>query len=353
MNLPRARRWTRGTVACALSGLAAACAFPTEAPIIEQHWNVPGESTTIGVGEMLPASVSIADGAFAVTVDAPAAVTRTLYQDCGTCAQNDGQTIPKPAFTAVASSSTTLPADVAGVLLSAGAITVTISNRYAFDPLHPAAGVNGTITLRVTNGTTTLGTTTISGANAVLPSNGTLNVAVGLNGSISGSQPITVNVELDSPAGDPATMTASQNILVTPAVVGVRATNAAVRVSDRVVSTTSELDLSDIDDAITQRLDSAAIRLAVTNPFEVSGTLTATLEAPGVAPVTRTIQVAANTENSAQLLRYTASEITPFFGRAVTLRVSGPVSAASVVAVSPSEVVSIASRLNLYVALGR
>jgi hypothetical protein len=353
MQASRARRWVRGTVSCALAGLAAACAFPTDAPIFEQHWNVPGESTTIGVGEMLPSTVSVDNGAFAVAIDAPAPVTRTLYQDCAACAASDGQTIAKPAFTAVATSTTSLPTDVAGALLSASAVSVTIRNEYAFDPLRPAAGVTGTLTLRVTNGATVLGTTTVTGATSALAPDGTLTVDVPITGAVSRANPITVQVELESPVGDPATMTAAQRILVSPVVAGVRASSAAVEITDQVVSTTSEVDLSDIDEAITQRLDSAAIRLTLTNPFEVAGTLTATLEAPGQAPLARTIELGANATGSTQFLRYTASEIRTFFGHTVTLRVSGPVGAAAPVAVSPTEAVSVASRLDLFVALGR
>jgi len=354
MNRPRARRWARGTAACALTALAAgACAFPTEAPIVEQRWNVPAKSTEISVAELLPASVGIQGNEFTIAVDAPAVVTRTLYQDCADCAAGDGTTIAKPTFTAVASSSTNLPSDVASATLTGGAVTVAIRNDYAFDPLRPATGVTGTITLRVSNGATVLGTATANGVLNSLPTGGTLNLAVPLIGAVQSGLPITVRVEISSPAGDPVHMSSTQRIVVTPTVIGVRTGAAAVRVVNRHVATTSEIDLSDVDDAITQRLDSAAIRLSLTNPFAVAGTLTATLEAPGMAPLTRPVALTANASSSEQVLRYTAEQIRPYFGHKVTLRVQGNVNAGTPVTVTPAQAVAIASRLDLHVAFGR
>lgn len=350
---PRVRRWTRGTVACALTLAAAACAFPTEAPILEQRWNVPAESTEIGVAELLPASVTIQNGLFAVAVPAPAAVTRGLYQDCQACAAADGQTIAKPAFTAVATSTTRLPAELASATLTSGTVRVNVTNQYAFDPMNPAPGTRGSIIVEVLNAGNTLGSVTFDGAAWPLPPGQTRGLDVDITGAVSGADPVIISVRLTSPAGSPAQMSSTQRIVVEGAVVGVRTTAAKVDVTARQINSTSELDLSDVDDELTQRLDSAAIRLSVTNPFAVAGTLTATLETASGMSITRQVQLAANAQNSLQVLRYTASEIKPFFGQVVTLRIAGPVNAAAPVTVTPTQSVSLASRLDLFVSFGR
>lgn len=353
-KLPSVRRRTWGTVGCALSALALqACELPTESPIIEQHWNVPSDSSTMSVGSLLPDAVTVDGEVFVVDVADPAAETRTLYQDCATCAAADGTTIPKPAFTATSVTTSEMPAGLTSAPLETGAVNIVLRNQYAFDPIRPAPGVTGTITVQVTNGATLLGTSTIDGTTIALPAGGALNIAVGLNGTVDASSPITVTVEVDSPEGDPAGMTAEQHIVVTPAIVGVTTRSATIEVVNRVVETVSELDLSDLDESFAEKVDSAAIRLSLTNPFPVSGTLTLSLEPVGGTPVTRTITLAPNAVNLGQAVRFAAHEIRPLFGAASTLRISGPVSASAPVTVTPGQLVSIGSRLDLFLALGR
>lgn len=354
LSSPRRSRRTAAGLALVTGSLAAgACSFPTDAPILEQRWNVPVQSTTIGVAELLPGNVSVSGNAFTITVAAPAPITRTLYQDCPACAAANGATIPKPAFTASTATTTSVPSDIAGATLTGGLLTIQVRNGYAFDPLRPAAGANGSLTVRVTNGSTTLGATTVSGATHSLAPGATLGITVPLSGAITGAQPVTVTVEVSSPAGDPVTMTANQSITVTPSITGLTVASAQVRVNARRVTTETELDLSDIDEELADAVDSAWVRLSITNPFAVSGTLAVTFEAPGEQSLTRDVQLVASTTANEQVVRLSGDELRRFIGHEVTLTIAGDVSATAPVTVTPAQAVAVASRLDLFVSLGR
>ena len=65
--------------------------IPTEAPVVVQHWVVPMDETAVGVEELLPSSVVIQEGNFAIDVS-PASVSASLNELCGECGPLDGIT---------------------------------------------------------------------------------------------------------------------------------------------------------------------------------------------------------------------------------------------------------------------
>ena len=74
-----------------LSVALAACDVPTEAPLIDNRWVLPSESTEIEVMDFLPEGVTLSpDGqAFLVTVTGRTQTT-TLGEVCTECTQVNG-----------------------------------------------------------------------------------------------------------------------------------------------------------------------------------------------------------------------------------------------------------------------
>src|SRR6185503_11762771 len=153
----------------ALLGVAG-CEVPTALPKYDMVWNVPSQSTTIAVNNFLPTGVSLTadSAAFQVTTSpSTTTITRTLGQDCASCAASDGLIIPKPAFTGGGTATVNLPAGVTSATLVRDTLAVTIQNNFNFDPLRPSAAPGsstGTMKIAVTSGAATLGSITIDGA---------------------------------------------------------------------------------------------------------------------------------------------------------------------------------------------
>src|ERR1700737_1732242 len=95
---PKMRRPEVGILALAM--LASACAIPTEAPSWETLLNVPlpdKGKLNLSVALFLAAGVTADTVAniFTVSVGSPAPITRTLGQDCASCAPVNGTTAPQ------------------------------------------------------------------------------------------------------------------------------------------------------------------------------------------------------------------------------------------------------------------
>src|SRR5689334_15650453 len=94
----------RRSLSVALLAALSACELPTKLPIWNQTWLIPGDSASLGVSQLLPASGSITMSSvarqpvFALTVAAPASYSQTLGQISSACAAANGTTVPKPAF---------------------------------------------------------------------------------------------------------------------------------------------------------------------------------------------------------------------------------------------------------------
>jgi hypothetical protein len=347
----RSRIHPRGptaTLGIALLVLASACELPTSVPRIEQRWVVPAQSTTIAVADLLPAGVEILPDSSAFSlVLGTSVMTRLLKDDCATCAASNGTTIPKPAFSGTSSANMLLPADLASATLSGGAMQVTISNHYNFDPLRPSATARGYFVVTVSTGGTIIGKDSIDGATTAMPSGFTpLIRTIPFSGTLGASAPIAITATLSSPAGDPVTINANSDFIVSATSVNLRFPSAALAVSNRQISSTSTLDLSDIDESIRKRVDAGALQLDVDNPFNVAGTLTLQFSPSGGQPISKSVALVSGTSHP--VIPFTQAELQPLLGHTVTLTLSGPVSSTGgAVVVSPKQAVVVTTRLDI------
>ena len=295
-----------------------ACDIPTSAPSWDTRWVVPADSISLSVDSLLPASVrtTTAAGAGAFQLSLPdVTFDRTLEQICPACAALDGFTAPAPAFTTSFSGTVLLPAEVISARVLDGSVVVTLTNTLGFDPLRPSAGgARGTVTITARSGSTTLATATIDGATTALPSGTsvtrTLSIAAG---TVSG--PIVVVVDVVSPQGDPAAINSAGGISVVARPVAVRLGEARIALANqRFAAADDTIDLSGLDSAVTERVQSGALRLHVSNPFQVRGTFAITIRT-ATTTITKPLTVAEG--ESDVRVEFTRAEIQSIAGQEV------------------------------------
>ena len=343
--------------------VATACDMPTKLPSWDQTWLIPGDSTTVSVSELLPStgevSVSTLNGqkVFALNVASPANFTRSLGQVCSACAAANGATVPKPAFTLVDSTSTTLPNNLVAATVIAGGFDYTITNGFSFDPIKPsAAGAPyGYFVIRIMNGTTLVGQDSVNGASVAMGKNGaTLQRSVPLNlggGSltVSSASPLKVYLTLNSPAGDPVTINTSQSFSVSITPSGIAASQAQVNVTNQTVNAAqTTIDLSSVSDAaLINRVQGGTLHLTIDSPFGVQGTLTATFGVPGGQPIVKSIPLTTAAQQSPDV-SLTATELRSLLGHTANLSVSGTVNAPSgSVTITPTQVLKVNSTFEI------
>lgn len=320
----------------------AGCEFPTELPKWNTTWIVPGETTTISVNDLLPASVTASGNTFAAVLQ-PSSFSRTLGEMCGTvCTLASGLTLPKPAFTTTFQTSFALPSDVVSATLASGQLQFQLFQDFGFDPIRPSAMTRGTITLTLSTPAGQIAQDVISGQSTAFPSGSTLTRTIPVNpATVTG--PLTLRVEIDSPAGDPARIDPNSRLTFTPQV---RLSEAVVRVNNRTLNGERvELEL-DVDRELTDRAVGGALLLDVENPFQVTGNLRLTLEGPGTR-IEKTVTLRPG--NNPARVDFSEQEIRSILSDdSIDLRVSGTVSAPSGgVTIRPGQVVTIRSRLEL------
>jgi hypothetical protein len=329
-----------------LLALLGARDIPTAVPQVEQRWIVPAPSTTIAASSLLPAGVSILpdSSGFAVTLQ-PITITRALSQDCSSCAAANGTTVAKPAFTVSASASTPLPSGLDTAIIAAGSLQVVVKNNYTFDPLRPSATSFGYAVVMITENGSIIGRDSVNGATVALPAGATLSRSIPLSGIVSAGQPVKVQVTLFSPAGDPVQMDASRTLVVTATPAGIQVTNPWIFVNAQQVISNNALDLSGIDAAITKRVDAGTLLLDVSNPFGVTGALTVQLSAASVPTITKSLALTSGVSHPS--IAFTQAEIQQLLGRNLTLTMSGPLSSAGAIPVTPREAVVVTTDLDL------
>jgi hypothetical protein len=325
--------------------LLAACDIPSGLPNWDTTWNVPSQSLSVGVGQVLPGGVSIApDGsAFLVSI-APVTFSERLGDDCAECNVLAGLTAPKPAFQARSSASAALPGDVQGGALAAGGrIDVRVTNGTRFDPLRPGAGRFGWATIVVRNGTTVLARDSVHGSTTALPAGGQLLRTLTL-GAATVTGAVSVDVVLDSPAGDAVAIdpSATFGVVATPS--PLRVTQATVMVRGANVSQSTSADL-DVSTSIADRVQSGRLLLAVKDPFAVGGRLAVRLSTPQGAVVTKALDVTGGDKGYA--LDFTRDELRSLLGHSVTIAFTGAVSRAGALTVTPAQTLAIATRFEL------
>lgn len=342
---------SRALLAVSTVVLATACEYPTSAPVWDMRWNVPVAGTSISVGELLPQGVTIApqNAAFLVSVN-PVSISRTLSQDCAQCAAISGSTAPKPAFTVDQRSAAALPGDLVSAVVSGGGINIAINHSFTFDPIRVSStpgATQGSLQIVVRSAGVIVGQRRLSGDTATLAPGVTRSFIVPLvAGSTLGST-VEVQAILVSPAGDAVPMDASRQFMVTATPQGLAVSNADVRILARNISSSTELDLTDVEADVAQRLISGNMILQVNNPFAISGNMTMTIAGQGVNLVrTFTLQPLRNTVT----LGFSKAELESLFGKLLTVTVSGPISGTvtgNIVRVTPAQVIDIDTRMDI------
>lgn len=335
-----------------------ACGLPTEvpkAPLLDVRWVVPTQSSRITVSSLLPNGVTIVPDSSGFTVAIPnSTVTRTLSQDCSACVATNGLTAPKPAFVALASVSSSLPAEITSAALVGGALQVVMSHNYTFDPLRPNAapsGAKGYAVITVSNGTNVIGKDSIDGATTAFSPNTTVTRSIPLTGAITGTSPLTASVVVNSPQGDPVVIDASRTLSATSSAVGLKVASANVTVVGRQFNSTASIDLSGIDSTVTNHVQSGALLLTLVNPFAVTSTLTVKFSPQGGPTITRTVPLAAG--NSTVRIDFNAVELKSLLGHNVALAYTGAVTATTAsVTISPRQAVVITTRLDIALQVG-
>ena len=352
-------RLVRLGLGCALLATLAACEYPTVAPRWQTQWQVPAESASLSVKSFLPTGVTVnpAGTAFIVAVPAPAPIGTTLGAICG-AACSAAATVPIPVFSNVGSpisGSVVLPATTSSVTISSGAIDVTVTNNFGFDPLRPAGGGFGSVRFKLTAGAGafTVADTTIGGAIGAMPPGVPTTFRIQLrSGTVPGGT-FGYQVTVTCPgSATTATIAPAQSFSVAPTVVGgsIALSKATVQlVNQSVADSSPAFDLTNSKISV-NALQSVGTVLRISNPFQVSAGFSLTLTAPGVAPVSKVLLItpAANDSTPASstvTVSFTPAEFAPFLGKAgVRLKYSGNVTGAApgnTVGVRPSHVLGI------------
>jgi hypothetical protein len=339
-------RSIRATLALAGLAVLTACDVPTEAPILEQRWILAVDNSTIAVSEFLPSGVTLSGNNFAVSVGA-STTSKSLGDLCTACVALNGLNAPVPAFDGSLTLSQTLPADVSQATLVSGSALIAIQNGFGFDPL--AGG--GSFTVRVYDGQggRQLGETVFAAPMATGTTvTRTLTLATGSIGAT-----LYVDAVLSSPGGQTAIINTGQRLTITATPSPILVSSARVNVANRAVSVAPvDLDVADIDDAISKKIQNGGIILDITNPFGVGVTAQLDITYPG-GKITKALNVGSGATSTATL-SYSGDELRSFLGKSgVRLTGSGTVSSsAGYITVTPGQQVFIKAKIDLTLRIG-
>jgi hypothetical protein len=291
---------------------------------------------------------------FSVDVTNPGSYSRSLGQLCSACAAANGATVPKPAFSLNDSTGTTLPSDLVAATVISGGFTYTITNGFSFDPIRPnAAGAPyGYFVIRIMNGSTVVGQDSVDGATIAMGKNGaTLQRTVPLNLplSVTGAKPLEMYLTLDSPAGDPVTINASETFSVSITASPIAASQAQINIANQTINAAqTTIDLSSVSGAaLINRVQGGTLHLTIASPFGVQGTLTATFSVPGAQSIVKSIPLTTAAQQSPDIT-LSATELRALLGHTANLSVSGAVSAPSgSVTITPTQVLKVNSTFEI------
>lgn len=361
MNRDCTKKCVRAGLAAVLAGcfLSIACSsIPTDIPVVDSRWVFEVKSTTIGVDGLLPAGVSVSGDAFAVAVDSVTAES-SLRDLCAECEDALDAPVPKPAFNGRLTATAMLPAAMSSAELAAGDVAFVFRHDFDFDPLRPAGGTPGRLTVVLTEaGGREVARLVLDGNTDSLPPNAAVARTVALTPGAVGAR-FAMTIEIDSPAGGRdarhlVLLRAGDRVKVSAAPAGVRVSSARVNVAGRRVSIVpAEIGVEDVDGGIVDRIQSGAIVLDIANPFGTGLTAQMRIFRDGEIVVAKDFMVAP-TPNSTVSFDLTADEFRTFLGRSgVQLGGSGVVtSPARAIVVAPSMEVEIDGKVDLTLRVG-
>jgi hypothetical protein len=359
LRLPR-RAVLLGLVGVAACDIARVAMDPTF-PGLVQTWNFPATSAEVSVESLLPASVGLnADTtAFTVEVD-DVNFNRRVGGYCPLCQALNGTTAPKPAFTISpdTGSTTDLPADVTALtVLAGGRIDYTLENGFSFDPLRVKADLNeeqGWLVIVVRSGSLVLGRDSVNGVDIAFPPTTTLARSIDMtSGNITSA--ITIDLIMDSPAGDPTFINANGLLLAHGVVSGLEVTSASINVPSATLDSgdPQELPKDVVPSDMIDRVVGGRLEMTMTNPFAVSGNMNVQFRY-GAAPSQRYDRALAVPSGATPQVRNAVFDSTEMRNilrgsgdNGTTFSVGGAVSASTPIPVTPRQSILISNRLVL------
>jgi hypothetical protein len=331
-------------MACALS--LAACDIPTGVPHWDTTWAVPVERQELSVASLLPSGIGVTpDGrAFELSIEG-ARIDERLGGICNFCEALDGQTTLKPAFSSVLESGVSLPDDFISASVTGGQALIELYHDFGFDPIRPSTMTRGSIRILLMSAGDTLATGIIDGEAESFPSGTRKSRALPFR-QIELRDSIEILVVFDSPVGDPVLIDGSSRfeLLLIPSTILLP--EARIRMQDQAV----ELEEASFEviggDAFINRIQSGALVLEVDNPFNVTGTLSLTLGAPGHSVTRQTAIVPGQSERRVE---FTGAELRSVLkGEEATLSATGSISATGEsITLRPDQILNMTSRFEL------
>ena len=357
-------------VAIAVLGCDVAQFVADPRPTFEQTWNIPTAPTAISAGSLIPGNVAIYSTPGSTPPDSSAFLlninnvvfTKRVGDDCAQCQTQNGTTATKPAFVLAAGGSSPLPTDVVSGALINASVSYSIVNNLSFDPIRvrPVSDpTQGYMLILIRSGSVVLGRDSINGATTAFPPGATLSAPVIMNtGTITGV--IQVDATISSPAGDPAQppvlINANGTVRVTATLANVRTSSLRINVvNKRITNRPATIHLKGLDSAITRRIVSGRLEMSIDNPWTVGGNLGLNLiyDAQDTLPKSMTMAPATQPRSAQQqAIVFDKADMQTLLGKEVVLNMSGPVSSASPVNVTPKQAIGIANRMVLVLRTG-
>jgi len=339
-------------LACA--GLAA-CDIPTDAPEWEQRWIVPADETTVEVEEILPAGVEVTpdNTAFTVQVE-PVSFQESLGGLCQPCQILNGLTVPKPPFQGSFQERAPLPSDVVRADVRDAQVRVEAWNGLGFDPIRPAAGSTGTITLSLYDGAPggrLLDRVVVDGATRAFPPGTLLTETLQFSGPVEAA--VLVVLEVSSPLGDPVTINLDQSLSVEATLLAMEVTSAVADLSGETFEMDeTEMDTEDVDESIVDRIQSGALEFQAQNPWAVGASVNVIISGP-FAPITKNFTIPEGLVSEGRI-EFTRQELQTFLGQSnVTLTGSGTVNPdAGEATLTPGQALILNTNLDLIIRIG-
>jgi hypothetical protein len=333
------------------------------APGFEQQWNLPADSTLISVGTLLPSNVSIYSSPGSTPPDSSAfqltmnllPVSRRVGDDCSQCQTQDGQTTIKPAFVLSSGSTTALPGDVIAGSLVGGQVDVHVTNTLSFDPIRvkTGPGAQGYMLIVLRSGSLVIARDSVNGATTAFAPGTVLTRPLSLqSGVVSGA--VSVDLTINSPVGDHnVPINASGRVNASMTVGDFRLASVRINVNSRQLTSpgADSIPLDGIDESITDHVISAALDMTISNPFAIAGDVDVQFGYGPSQAISKTIAMPTGVDQL-RSVSLDQTEMQTLFGQKVGLRVSGLVSSAAPIDVTPRQVVSIANRLRLTILIG-
>lgn len=343
-------RRSTARLAIAASALAvSACDVPTALPRWDTTWAVPVDALELAVASLLPSGVTLTpDGkAFEFEVDGLRLVER-LGDICAACAVLEGQVVPKPPFLVVLRPDVVFPADVASASIVGGEVHVELFHNFGFDPIRPSATQRGSIRVVLTSANDTLAAGMIDGAAEAFPSGTHKVLAIPFRKGELGDF-LRLSLIIDSPGGDPVRISNASHFELTLAPSPVKISEARVRVEDLAVSM-KETSFEVVGgEGLVNRIRNGTLSLDIDNPFQVAGSFSITLSAPGMSAVR---QIPLQPGQTRPRVEFTGHELQSILREEkATLSATGTVSApGGTVAIRPDQVMRARSQFELTIA---